>query len=169
MSLSVSKTYLHAIILSTLLYCLTVWSLTTNETLEPIARLYNRAYRIHNRLPGWTHHCSALSLSNALTFRNYTISHGIKMYFQILNGRTSTALAALLPKLRPTSERPTRSVTNGLLPLPAFSNYYGPRSFFYVLTKAWKEIPQYIKTITSQRLFKKTFLCHLTDNYSCDH
>lgn len=167
--LSVSKTYLHAIIMSTLSYCLPVWSLTTNEILEPVTRLYNRAYKIHNRLPGWTHHCIALSLCNALTFQSYKITHGINLYYQTLNGHTSAALTALVPKLSSRFERTTRSVTNGLVPLPAFRNCYGQRSFFYVLTKAWNEIPQHIRTITSIRLFKITFARHLMNRYICDH
>lgn len=167
--LSVSKTYLHAIILSTLSYCLPVWSLTTNEIIEPVIRIYNRAHKIHVRLPGWTHHCTALSLCNALTFQNYKISHGINLFYQISNGHTVTALNELVPKLSSRSERTTRSFTNGLLPLPAFRNCYGQRSFFHVLTKTWNEIPQHIRTITSRRLFKITFARHLMDRYSCDH
>jgi hypothetical protein len=166
---SVSKTYLHAIILSTLSYCLPVWSLTTNEILEPVARLYNRAYKIHNRLPGWTHHCVALSLSNALTFQNYRISHGLNLFYQILNGHTTAGLTALAPKLSSRLERTTRSVANGLLPIPAFRNCYGQRSFFNLLTRAWNETPQHIRSITSIRLFKQTFARHLMDRYICAH
>ncbi|XP_028328526.1 ST3 beta-galactoside alpha-2,3-sialyltransferase 3b isoform X2 [Gouania willdenowi] len=41
--------------------------------------LDNRASKIHHRLPGWTHHCTALSQ----TFQNYALSHGL--YFHLLN------------------------------------------------------------------------------------
>lgn len=37
--------------------------------------------------------------------------------------------------------------------------------FYHVLTKAWNEIPQHIRTITSIRLFAR----HLMDRYICDH
>lgn len=41
LSFSVSETYLHAIVFSTMSYCLPIWSLTIKEITEPIARLYN--------------------------------------------------------------------------------------------------------------------------------
>lgn len=80
---TVSNMYLHAIILSKLSYCLPIWSLTTKEITEPLTRLYNRAFKIHSKLPNWTHHCTALSHANALTFQSYTNLLAIKIYFQI--------------------------------------------------------------------------------------
>ena len=155
--------------MSTLSYCLPVWLLTTNEILEPVIRLYNKAYKLHVRLAGWTHHCTALSLCNALTFENYKLSLGIKLYYQILNGHTAAALSTLVPKPSSRSERITRSATNGLLPLPAFRNCYGQRSFFYVLTKVWNDIPQHIRTLTSITSFKLTFARYLMERFTCDH
>lgn len=76
---ALSEAYLHANILTTISYLLPVWSLTTKEITEPIARLHNRAYMIHGNFPSLTHRCIALSHSCALTFQNYTTSQGNKI------------------------------------------------------------------------------------------
>lgn len=65
--------------------CLPVWSLTTNNVLDPVARLYNRALKIHCKLPGWAHHRTALSKCDALTFESYVKSVALEFYFQIKN------------------------------------------------------------------------------------
>ncbi|MGL5902947.1 MAG: hypothetical protein ACRCZO_09700, partial [Cetobacterium sp.] len=93
------------------------------EITEPIARLYNRALKIHSNLPKWSHHCIALKRSNALTFQHYINSHAITFYFQIKNV-TSPALAALHPlnNIRPV--RFTRSVSQALIN-SLYENNYG--------------------------------------------
>lgn len=96
-------------------------------------------------LPGWTHHCSALS--NALPFQNFTISLCIKLNYQILSGYPLTPLTTLVSKRSLISACSTRSATNRLLPLLAFKNSYGQKSFFYVFT----------------------YFLHLTDKCKCYH
>lgn len=167
---TVSDTYLHAIILSTISYCLPIWSLTTKEIIEPIARLYNRAYKIHSNLPPWTHHCAALSHSNALTFQNYTIHLAIKSYFQIQNNHSPPSLTVLLPRHNTTrQERITRSISLALNPVPAYKNNYGQRSFFHTYTKIWNEIPYHIRAITSISHFKQAFKINLMEGQTCNH
>lgn len=80
---------------------LTVWYLTTN-VIEPEARLYNKAYKIHCKLPGWVHHCTALSQAIAFTFQNYIKCYGTNSYFQIKKTTVCLqALTALLPTPNP--------------------------------------------------------------------
>lgn len=167
LSFSVSETYLHAIVFSTISYCLPIWSLTTKEITEPIARLYNRALKIHSNLPKWSHHCIALTRSNALTFQNYINSHAITFYFQIQNS-TST-LAALLPTHNMRPVRLTRSVTQALMPVPPYKNNYGQKSFFHAYTKTWNDIPHHIRAIPSITYFKKAYKLCLLNSYTCTH
>lgn len=94
---SLTDTYLHAIILSTISYCLQMWSLTTKETTLLVARLYNRVYKSQGNLPPWSDHCTALSHSNVtLTFQNYTTNLTTTFYFQIQNNNSPPTLTALL-------------------------------------------------------------------------
>lgn len=170
LTLSVSAIYLHAIILSTISYCLPIWSLTTKEAIEPIARLYHRAYKIHLKLPFWTHHCLALSSANALNFQNYTAFLAIKLYFQLQNNLFPPTVCNLLPKhttIR--QERMTRSITNAQNPLPHYSNNYGQRSFFHTNTKIWNSIPLPLRTSTSLSQFKHLYKQLLTQDQSCIH
>lgn len=75
----------------------------------------------------------------------------------------------LSAKINPRSERSARSVTNGLLPLTLLRNCYRQKSLFYVLSKAWNEFPQHIRTITSPGLFETAHSHHLVNSSCCDH
>jgi len=168
LSFSVSETYLHAIVFSTMSYCLPIWSLTTKEITEPIARLYNRALKIHSNLPKWTHHCIALRRLNALTFQHHINSHAITFYFQIQNA-TSQILAALHPLYNMRPVRLTRSVSQALIPVPPYRNNYGQKSFFYTYTKIWNDIPHHIRKIPSITCLKKAYKLFLLNSYTCTH
>lgn len=116
---TVSDTYRHSIILSKISYCLPVWSLTTKEIIEPLTRLYNRAYKIHGNLPPRTHHFAALSHYNDLTFQNYTNDIAIELYFSIQNNNSTPTLTALLPRHNTTQECITRFISHALIPVLA--------------------------------------------------
>lgn len=132
LSFSVSETYLHAIVFSTVSFGLPTWSLSTKEITAPIARLYYRALKIqviYQSLPKWSHHCIALAHTNALTSQNFINSHAIAFYFRILNS-TSPTFTALLPTRDVWQVHLTRSISQALIPVPAFRNGYGQRLFF---------------------------------------
>jgi hypothetical protein len=137
-------------------YCLPIWSLTTKEVTEPIARLYNRALKIHSNLPKWTHHCTALTQSHALSFQNCIYSHAITFYFQLQHS-TSQTLISLLPTHNMPQVRVTRSVSMALHPVPAYNNGYGQRSFTHTFTKVWNGIPHHIRALQSITQFKKAY------------
>ena len=123
---STSATYLNAVILSTLSYCLPLWSLTSQTTLNPVIQLYNRAYTIHANRHLRSHHCNALQESNALHFENYCKLLAMKTYFQIQHNDTAVIIFELLPKhsaLR--QNRKTCSVTNKENLLQRYRNNYG--------------------------------------------
>ena len=168
LSSTVSKTYLHAIVFSTISYCIPIWSLTTKEITESIARLYNRALKIHCNLPKWTHHCTALTQSHALSFQNFIYSHAITFYFQLQHS-TSQTLISLLPTHNMPKVRVTRSVSMALHPVPAFNNGYGQRSFIHTFTKVWNGIPHHIRVVQSITQFKKAYKLLLLNTYTCKH
>ena len=128
--------------------------LQSNEPSEPIARLYNRALKIHSNLPKWTHHCTALTQSHALSFQNLIYSHTITFYFQLQHS-TSQTLISLLPTHNMPQVQVTRSVSMALHPVPAYNNSYGQRSFIHSLTKVWNGIPYHIRALQSITQFKK--------------
>ena len=149
-------------------YCIPIWSLTTKEVTEPIARLYNRALKIHKNLPKRTHHCTALTQSHALSFQNCVYSHAITFYFQLQHS-TSQTLISLLPTHNMPQVRVTRSVSMALHPVPAFNNGYGQRSFIHTFTKVWNGIPHHIRVLQSITQFKKAYKLLLLNTYTCKH
>lgn len=50
-----------------------------------------------------------------------------------------------------------------------FKNCSDQRSFFFVYTKAWNDIPQHIKSISTLALFKTTHAPRLVPSIVCDH
>ena len=105
-----------------------------------IARLYNQALEIHNNLPEWTHHRTALTQSQALSFQNVIFSHAITLYFQLQHSTTQT-LISLLPTRNMPQVRVTRPVSMALHPVPAYNRGYGQRSFIHGFTKVWNVFP----------------------------
>lgn len=91
--------------------------------IKTVARLYNGALKIHGNLPLWTHHCAALSHCNAMTFQNYINIHATKFYYQIYNNNWSPVFTAVF-----TMQYNTRSLSQVLIPVPAYRNSYGQRS-----------------------------------------
>ena len=167
---STSATYLNAIILSILSYCLPLWSLTSQTTLNPVIQLYNRAYKIHANLHLHSHHCNALQESNALHFENYCKLLAMKTYFQIQHNNTAVIIYELLPKhpaLR--QNRKTRSVTNKENLLPRYRNNYGCLSFFNSNTVTWNRIPLQIRNSPSLKIFKHLYKTYFHESQFCNH
>ena len=166
---TVSNIYLHSIILSKLSYCIPIWSLTSKETLEPLARLYNRTYKIHGRFPNRTHHCTALTHSHALTFQNYINSLAIKLFYQLKTNSLPPRVNSLLQKRSETQTRTTRSVTQDLIPVPAYRNNFGLKSFIRTSVMTWNETPHHIRSASSLTQFKKLHTYFLITNQTCTH
>ena len=165
----VSNIYLNAIILSKLSYCLPVWSLTTKEILHPLERLYNRTFKIHARLSNWTHHCTALSHSNALTFTNYSKLQAIKFFYQIQSNSLPTIINSLLPNQLQRYARTTRSSTQEHIRVPRHKNKYGQHAYIRKSILTWNQIPLQIRTTTSVTQFKQHFTNFLKTTQSCTH
>ena len=145
-------------------YCLPIWSLTTKEVTEPIARLYNQALKIHSNLPKWTHHCSIpLSVRSKCCLQSC-----YHIYFQLQHS-TSQTLFSLLPTHNVPQVRVTRSVSMALQPVPAYNNGYGQRSFIHTFTKVWNGIPHHIRALQSITQFKKADKLLLFNTYTCKH
>lgn len=113
LTLSVSSTYFHAVILWKMSHCLPIWSRTTSELTEPTARFYNRAYKIHLKLSPWTHHCVVHSQSKLLNFHNYTVLSSINLFYQLYYHHLPSSLCSVLPRHNSIRlGRITRAITN---------------------------------------------------------
>lgn len=78
-------------------------------------RLYNIASKIHANLPPWTHHRTALSHCNAMTFQNST---SIQIFRLII--RFTTTHTALFPGCIMSQECVIRSLSQVLIPVPVY-------------------------------------------------
>ena len=137
--------------------------------MHPIERLYNRTYKIHNRLPNWTHHCTALTHSNALTFTNYTRLQSLKLFHQIKTKRLPTIISSLIPTQNQIHTRITRSATQGQIRVPKHKNSYGTHAYIRKSILIWNKIPLQIRTATSVTQFKRQYTQFLKTNQSCTH
>lgn len=165
----VSNIYLHAIIMSNLSYCLPIWSLTTKEILDPLVRQYNRAYKIHGKLPIWTHHCTSLTYSNALTFQNYTNLLALKLFYQLHSKSLPPIVNSLIPERAEILRHTTRSVTQNLIQAPAYKNKFGQNSFIRTSVLTWNDLPLQIRSATSIKEFKRLYTHSLITHQICTH
>ena len=51
----------------------------------------------------------------------------------------------------------TRSVSQALIPFPAYKNNYARKSFSHTYTKIWNDIPHHIRTLLYTTLLKNTY------------
>ena len=165
---NVSNIYLHSIILSNLSYCLPIWFLTTKETLHPLARLYNRAYKIHGKLPTWTHHCTSLARSQPapITVRH---SPAPMHFYQLYINCLPPIVNSLIPDRNERQARTTRSVTMDLIRTPAYKNNFGRNSFIHTSVLTWNELPPQIRSASSVTQFKRLYTYFLITNQTCTH
>lgn len=78
-------------------------------------RLYNIASKIHTKLPPWTHHHTALSHCNGMIFQNHTSTQIVRLII-----RFATTHTALFPGCIMSQECVTRSLSQPLIPVPAY-------------------------------------------------
>ena len=123
-------------------------------------------YKIHCR-PNWTHHCTTLAHSHALTLQNYTKLLAMKLFYQIYTNYFPPIVNSLIPDWKKRQTHTTRSVTRDLIRTPAYKNSFGRNSFIRASVLIWNELPLQIRTATSVAQFEKLYTNFLTTNQSC--
>jgi len=104
--------------LSHLSYCTTAWSQTSQTTLKPVQRLYNRALKILDEKPIRFHHCYILSKHKIFNFVNFINFRHINLFSKCLTGLAPEPLCKFVNRLEPS--RSTRATTHGDCKVPFF-------------------------------------------------
>lgn len=78
--------YMHTMIFSHLLYCITSWSQTGSTTFHQLDTLYKHALKTLDKKPFWYHHCHIISKYNLFTLDNFKNYNDACLIFKILHG-----------------------------------------------------------------------------------
>ncbi|MCG8113232.1 MAG: reverse transcriptase domain-containing protein, partial [Candidatus Thiodiazotropha taylori] len=149
---SLSKMYM-AYVLPLLEYCDSVWDNCPTESKKQLDVIHIEAARI---ITGATKLCSVSKLLTDLgweTLQNRRNKHKLVILFKILNGLTPSYLHDLLPPLvRDTTTYNLRN-SNHFQNFRSHTNLF-LNSFFPATIRAWNDLPDEVREVTSVAAFK---------------
>ncbi len=104
--------FLNSMILSHIVYGLSIWSQTNQCITNQVECLYNRALKVLDRKQIRYHHCQILSKYKILSFAHFVFFHYVKLVFKCLNGLAPMPLCNFFVRLQGSS-RSTRAASSG--------------------------------------------------------
>ena len=87
-----TEMYMHSMVISHIIYCLTTWSQASNTTLKPIESLYKRTLKILDKKPVHFHHCPIFKKYNLLSWENMIKDVDVCLMYKIIYGLISPPL-----------------------------------------------------------------------------
>lgn len=149
--------FFHAMILSHLSYCVTVWGQASQTTVKPLISLYKQALKIMDQKPTLWHHCLIVQKYKLLDFDSFITFSFLKLTFKCTN---NLAPAVLCPRVTKTSTRrvATRRAVGGNCIAEGRKTTFGQSCFSVIGTHFWNDLPTEIKTQTELKTFNSTVL-----------
>ena len=169
LTLEASSTYLNAMIVSHLSYCITSWSQASKTTQKSLESLYKRSLKIHDKKPRHYHHCNILLTHNILSFENLITHSNICLLFKIIHNTAPPPLRHFVKLSSEVMTRTTRSTTQGACRIPVRKKAIGQSSFTYIAIKQWNELPTELTTITNFHTFSRSTKQWLLAQQCCTH
>lgn len=125
---TVALHYMNAMIISHLMYCMTIWTHAKSTTMKPILSLYKQALKVLDRKPHTYHHCHILSKYRILSWENLTKYTDACLLFKVLNGKARPPLSTFV-KQKTSRNRSTRSTQRGDCTVPFRSSSFSQSCF----------------------------------------
>ena len=164
-----AKTYLHAVILPYILYCVSSWSQADKTTLNPIRSLYNQALKVMDRKPRRYHHCHILEKHKLLSLDNLIIYSNIRLVHKIIHGAAPPPLKAFVQLRSDAMSRTSRSTSRGDCDIPKRTSDFSKSAFSSKAIPKWNDLPDHIKILTSYQDFSREAKNSLISNQVCCH
>lgn len=167
-SIEAAHVFIHAMILSHISYCITVWTQTSDSLIKKIEMLYNRALKIMDKKPNRWHHCNVKKNFYMLSFTNFKNLSYIKLIFKCLHNKAPLVLCKLIKRQDDTS-RITRSSAGGNCRINFRRTTQGQRAFSVEGSKLWNLLPNEFKAILELKSFTLKVKRWFKINQNCTH
>ena len=155
--------FFHAMILSHLSYCITVWSQASQTSIKPILSLYKQALKILDQKPIRWHHCLIVKKYNLLSFENFMKLSSLKLIFKCANNLAPAVLCPFVTKIS-TRRVATRGAVNGNCIAAVRKTSFGQSSFSVIGTQMWNNLQTIIKTQAEFKTFNRQLKHWLKEN-----
>lgn len=160
--------FFHAMILSHLSYCVTVWGQASQTTVKPIMSLYKQALKIMDQKPIMWHHCLIVQKYKLLNFESFIKFSFLKLIFKCINNQAPAVLCPFVTKIN-TRGVATRRAAGGNCIAEGRKTTFGHSSFSVIGTHFWNDLPTEIKTETNLKTFNRKVKHWLKENQICGH
>lgn len=169
MSTDAAKLYMHAMIFSHFTYCITSWSLSTNEAVQPLRSLYKQALKVLDKKPFSYHYCNIVKKYNLLTFENFIFFSNVSLMYKVFNNLAPPPLKKFVQKHNEVCERTTRASNKGDCYVQYRKSKFGRECFSIKAANMWNSLPTNIRECETLQQFKYSVKKWLKDNQSCNH
>ena len=164
-----AKAYLHAMILSPILYCISSWSQASRMALNPVRSLYNQSLKVLDKKPRRHHHCDLLFKYKMLSLDNQIMFSDVRLIHKIIHNAAPPPLKTFVQPRSEVLHRALRSVSRGDCSVPQRKTAFSQSAFSYKATSEWNRLPEYLKHIPDYHKFNCEVKNWILSQQSCQH
>ncbi len=169
LSMDAAKTFMHAMILSYLSYCIACWGQAGETAIKPLESLYKQTLKTLDRKSMQFHHCRILQNHHLLSFENIKLFSNLCLLFKILNDLAPTPLRQFVHFRPEQSIKSTRISSIRDCSVPFRRSAFGQSAFSVKAITQSNALPDSIKNCDSIRSFKNKLKNLLKDTQFRNH
>lgn len=169
LTVDAAVTYVNAMIMSHLHYCLSSWSQANKTVLRSIDSLYKQALKVLDRRSFQYHHCPILGKYNMLSLENIIRFSDLRLIHKIIHNAAPPPLKTFVQPCSEQMSRTSRSTSRGDCSLPNRRTTFAQSAFSFRATKTWNSLPSDLKCITDYQAFSRAVKKWILTNQSCQH
>lgn len=169
LSLDAAKIFMHAMILSSMSYCITCWGQAGETAIRPIESLYKQTLKTLAKKPMHYHHCKILDKHNLLSFENFRLFSNLCLVYKILNGLAPPPLCDFVYARSLNSIRSTRISSIRDCHISFRRTVFGQSAFSVKASNQWNALPDDVRSSSSFSSFKTNLKRHLKGTQLCTH
>ena len=169
LSVNAAKTFMHAMILSHISYCITCRAQTGETIIKPLESLYKQTLKVLDKKSMQYHHCKILEKHHLLSFENFRLFSNLCMVYKIVNGLAPPPLLQFVNFRSLDSIKSTRISSFRDCHVPFRRTAFGQSAFSVKATTQWNALPNDIKNCDSLSSFKTKLKSLLKDSQTCNH
>lgn len=164
-----SHLYLHSMIFSHFMYCMTSWSQGCKTALRPLESVYKQALKIHDKKSRKHHHCAIFKKYDVLKFENLIFYNNVCFLFKIIHNIAAPPLRQFITLCSDRMTRTTRSTVRGECSLPKCRTAFARSAFSVISMSQWNTLPSEIIATTTFKIFARLTKTWLLGKQTCSH
>ena len=167
MSTEAAKMYVHSMILTHFIYCITSWSQANSTTCKPLEALYKQTLKVLDKKPRLFHHCPILEKYSILSWDNLRRYANTCLVYKVTHDLAAPPLSAFITPL--TGSYITRGVTRGDCIIPHRKSTFSKSAWSVEGSQEWNSTPADIRDAVSYKSFCHQLKEWMINSQTCTH